>query len=121
MRILNYHTRTYQNLKSMARRKKTGELEMFRNIWDTMKPLERVSYVSGVTIREFSPVNWHHVLVKGKYPEFTLCEWNIVLLTFEEHRMVDNIPRSVLEAKDEWKDYWKLYDRLVEIANNKQL
>jgi hypothetical protein len=40
---------------------------------------------------------FHHVLPKSKYPEFRLCEWNILLLHPEVHdqaeRNIDKTPK----------------------------
>lgn len=55
-------------------------------------------------------VFFHHVLPKEKYPEASLDEQNIILLTLEEHNQVEmdiyryeevNIRRNLLKAKYE--------------------
>jgi hypothetical protein len=49
------------------------------------------SEVSGTPIYgEMSSANFHHILPKSKYPEATLDEKNIIILTLDEHANVEN-------------------------------
>lgn len=68
-------------------RKKTGELDLFKQIW-TERPHE--SEVSGELLYEFSPAYFAHLLSKGAYPGFRLKKENIILMTFEEHQLFDH-------------------------------
>jgi len=69
-------------------RKKTGELEVFEMIW---KERAHKSFLSGKKLRKFSPTYFAHVLSKAqnKYPKFKLYKKNIILLTPEEHYLLD--------------------------------
>jgi hypothetical protein len=77
----------------MKKRKPTGELELFKKIWAER---DRVSFLSGKPLN-FTPGTsfWFscfaHVLskAKNKYPEYMLNELNIILLTPEEHFLLD--------------------------------
>ena len=70
----------------MKKRKPTGELELFKEIWE-----ERIhiSFLSGTPIKYFDVKCFAHVLNKGKYPKFRLNKDNIVLLTPTEHNLLD--------------------------------
>ncbi len=76
-----------------TKKKVTGELELFKEIWTERK---HVSHFSGALIAEFDVEYFMHVLPKGKnqYPHFKLYKKNIVLGTRDEHYMHHNIPRS---------------------------
>ena len=66
----------------------SSETELFKHIWDTTP---HYSYVSGIPIREPSPANFAHVLSKAvnRYPHFRLFPDNIILVTQEEHNLID--------------------------------
>jgi|TARA_R110002126_G_scaffold116164_2_gene255463 hypothetical protein len=82
--------------------------EFFLQLW---KKLPHYSMVSGKYLgKEPLTVFFHHVLPKEKYPEASLDEQNIILLTLEEHNQVEmdiyryeevNIRRNLLKAKYE--------------------
>lgn len=64
------------------------ETELFRHVWDTVP---HYSYVSGIPITEPSPANFAHVLSKAvnRHPHFRLNPDNILLVTREEHNLID--------------------------------
>jgi hypothetical protein len=73
------------------KRKPTGERKVFDSIWG--KRPHR-SFLSGADINWVEGTDFYvnvfaHVLAKGKYPKFRLLEENILLLTVEEHRLLD--------------------------------
>lgn len=74
-----------------AKKKVTGELELFQALWAVRK---HVSHFSGEQIQEFAPVHFMHILSKKLYPHFRLHIKNIVLGTEDEHHMHHNIARS---------------------------
>ena len=64
-------------------------LEIFKEIW---MEREHVSFVSGRDILWFSPSCFAHVLPKGEgfFPEYKFRKENIVLVTIEEHGLIDH-------------------------------
>ena len=73
------------------RYKPTGEKDLFDHIWETR---EHVSFLSGRSLDEFAKGIFYthmfaHVLAKGQYPKLRLNEENIVLLTPDEHWLLD--------------------------------
>ena len=76
--------------------KKTGELELFKKIWEE-RP--HVSEVSGKPLGNFKPMYFSHVLTKGAYPGFRLNKDNIVLKTEHEHQLWEFGTR---EQRDEY-------------------
>lgn len=87
-------------------RKKTGELELFREIW---KGSDETSFVSGRRIYNPGPSNFHHVLTKGAYPRFRLYKKNIVLLTTEEHNKIHTWSRyKLLKESLDWEKIFNL-------------
>lgn len=95
------------------KRKITGEAAFFRGLWDKMKPFQRTSFVSGVNIRHFHPIHFHHVLPKSRFEAFRLWEENIVLLTQDEHNAIHSKARSDLEGLPEWEAYFELEASLL--------
>ena len=79
------------------KRKKTGELELFIEIYNE-RP--HVSYISEEPIRQFDVSCFAHVLNKNVYPELRLEKINIALITKEEHRIFD---RGTLKDREEYK------------------
>ncbi len=67
--------------------KRTGELEVFKEIWEE-RP--RICFVSGEAIKGFNVQCFAHVLPKGSFPTLRLEKYNIVLLTPEMHFMYDH-------------------------------
>lgn len=111
---------------SFKPRAATGELMLFRAIWDSLPANKRISCVSGIML-EFSPSIFMHVLPKGRYPEYRLLWENILLGTQEEHFLIDQGSTKQREAYilfckesgiqasfDVFYDYkQELYNRLV--------
>lgn len=91
------------------KRKKTGELELFKEIWNE-RPHE--SEVSGELIYEFSVSCFAHVLSKGAYPSYRLDKRNIVLMTPEEHHLFDF---KTDKAKQDKRFSW-VFDRKEELV-----
>lgn len=61
--------------------------EMFLDMW---KRKPHKSEVSGTYLgKEPMSTYFHHILPKEKYPDACLDEENIILLSFEEHQMVE--------------------------------
>ena len=62
---------------------------MFSSIWNE-RP--HVSFISGVPITNPGPENFAHVLAKGlnQYPNFRFNPENVVLVTYEEHFIIDS-------------------------------
>ncbi len=58
-------------------RKKTGELECFKLIWEKRPHFCEVCKSS---IREAKPANFAHILAKSTYPSLRLVEENIAIL-----------------------------------------
>lgn len=65
-------------------------LSMFMDVWHKR---EHYSEISGRWLGK-EPLSYffHHILPKNKYPDATLDEENIILLTFEEHQKVEADP-----------------------------
>jgi len=73
--------------------KPTGELPLFKKIWQERGPY---SQVSGEFLGEFSVAYFAHILpkAKNKYPLFKLNPQNIILMTLHEHHTFDNLPHK---------------------------
>lgn len=70
--------------------------EFFFSIWET-RP--HVSEVSGTFLGSTpSTVFFHHILPKSKYKEAAYDKNNIILLTFDEHTLVENNPNIFEEV-----------------------
>jgi len=99
----------YQYIK-----KKTGEREVFEMIWNER---EHKSFLSGKALGTFCVSYFAHVLSKAqnKYPKFKLYKKNIILLTIEEHHLLDQgteKARKEYEIKENcsFNKIKKLYD-----------
>ena len=77
---LRKDTKNYQ-----YKRKPTGEKALFEEIWDE-RP--RVSFLSGKEL-DFSVSIFAHVLNKKDFPKYRLYKKNIILLTPDEHFLLD--------------------------------
>ena len=71
----------------MLKRKKTGELDLFKEIWEE-RPHK--SEISNTPIPFFHPQHFAHILPKSAYPRYRLEKQNIILLTREEHFRFDH-------------------------------
>jgi hypothetical protein len=67
--------------------KKTGELEIFKQIWEER---EHFCYVCNSPLYVFDVWNFGHVLSKGAMPSLRLNKDNIVLLCRKHHDEYDN-------------------------------
>jgi hypothetical protein len=93
--------------KLKAKRKVTGELNVFMEIW------EERPHVCFITDKEIKAheVNincFAHVFPKGAYPELRLEKKNILLVTPEVHHDQHTMGEEGLKAKYEW-DRWINY------------
>lgn len=75
--------------KEIEKKMRTHEMfEFFLEIW---KKRSHFSEVSGKSLgKEPLSIYFHHIFPKNKYPEYCFDEDNIVILTFEEHQMIEN-------------------------------
>ena len=69
------------------KRKKTGELELFLELWDE-RP--HVCQVSGDYLPEFSVGCMAHCLTKGAYGSMRLNKKNIIFMRYDLHHMYDH-------------------------------
>jgi hypothetical protein len=104
-----------------------GELKMFEHIWDTR---EHISFLSdkplGVVKNGHMWVNvFAHVLAKGlaKYPKFKLYSKNVILLTPEEHNLLDFCSEAQRQAYAAVNgcDWQKVYDFREELKEEYKL
>lgn len=86
-----------QKIINEQRKEDTKKLhEFFLEIWNKLPPYRRVCYETGQQLRS-PPLStyFHHVLAKKEYPEYRLCEWNIVLLHPDVHDQAEkNIDKT---------------------------
>lgn len=94
-------------------KEKTGEAEMFAEIW---KEREHKSQVSGTPIYYPRPANFAHILRKAAnaYPRFKLYKKAVWILTEDEHFEYDNGLHSELRELPEWKNLFLLRDELLQ-------
>jgi len=102
------------------------EIELYHKIWDMR---DHVSFLSGKPLVSKGSSFWHnqfaHVLAKGKakYPMFKLYSKNIILLTPEEHNLLDFCSKDDrdkygLRNRCDWNKVVNLIDELKEEYNN---
>ncbi len=98
------------------KRKATGEKEVFAEIW---KERLHKSQISDEPIHEPAPINFMHVLAKGKnkYPKYKLLKINIVLATDDEHFAWDNA-RHLIVNDERWAWLFELEAELKEKYKN---
>jgi len=106
-------------------KKPTGELAMFNEIWK-----ERVhkSFLTGISLDQYAgtpyfPNLFAHVLNKKSYPLYRLVKQNIILLTPEEHNLMDlgtiekrlNYANKIkdLGGKCDWMEIYRLREKLI--------
>ena len=80
------------------KRKTTGEMAFFGQIWMNTPMYHRTCFVTGERINNFHPMIFAHILPKGEFPELRLDEANIVLMRADLHSKQHSVPRSELEA-----------------------
>lgn len=103
-----YNKKTKTKIKT---KKKTGELDVFIEIWNE-RP--NFSQVSGKPIAVFSVWCFAHILSKGAYPAYRLDKRNIYLVLPEEHVLYDTGDRGALEDDPQWKELFEIKQMLVE-------
>jgi hypothetical protein len=103
-----YNKKTKTKIKT---KKKTGELDVFIEIWNE-RP--HFSQVSGKPITVFSVWCFAHILSKGAYPSYRLDKRNIYLVLPEEHVLYDNGDRGALEDDPAWKELFEIKQMLIE-------
>lgn len=102
----------------------SGQMALFQVIWNTR---ERVSFISGKPLAKYEGTNlfpnlFAHVLSKAqnKYHKFKLYDKNIVLLTPEEHTLLDHgseDQRQKYKANNPSADWEKLYNLRDQLKN----
>ena len=103
-----------------AIKKESGEpkeADVFKEIWESLKPNERKSFVSGKILRDNENARaWYfsHVLPKGKnkYPMFKYYKKNIVLKEFEENQLWEN-HQYKLKDNPLWDHVFELKENLL--------
>jgi hypothetical protein len=108
------HKKGKLKLKPKRARKVTGELELFKEIWEERK---HVSYVSGVELGEFNVCFFAHILSKGAYPRYRLRKDNIILLTFDEHQLLDFASHKI-NGDPNWDEVMYLKEKLKKEYNS---
>lgn len=93
--------------------KVTGEKKVFDKIWSERN---HVSRISGIQLEQFVPTFYFnlfaHILCKKDYPGFRLEPANIVLITPEEHSVLDsgNIDKRVEYSERMFNEYGVVVD-----------
>ena len=108
-------------ISKVAQKKANGEpkeADIFREIWESLKPNERVSFVTGKVLSDNENARaWYfsHVLPKGKakYPMFKYYKKNIVLKEFKEHELWE-LHQKDLEGNPLWDNVFRLKEELIE-------
>lgn len=107
-------------IKQVKPIKKISSVRALRNdklkiLYDSiLSTRKHVSFVSGLKI-EGTYVNCAHVLPKGIYKEYALCDFNIVLLTAEEHHLFDHGTKEQrIKYAIEHNCYWIILYQLVD-------
>lgn len=77
--------------KGLKPRKKTGERDLFLEIWQE-RP--HVCNRCGEKLHEFSTSLFHHIRPKGRYPELRLDKDNIELICFYCHYKEHNFAKG---------------------------
>jgi hypothetical protein len=90
--------------------KKTGELELFQEIWNE-RPHK--SEISGIPLYSFNVSCFHHILLKSTYPEYRLNKDNIIMLTAQEHLDVHSKPlEDLIQEKYMWNEIQERKNKL---------
>ena len=91
----------------------TGEADLFVEIWESLEPEERVSFITGHSLEdqhEMRTYYFAHVLGKGNSPKFRLYKKNIVLLNFHEHKLWDTARFKIRENPHLMQLWQKMFD-----------
>lgn len=101
-------------LKPLSKVKKpTGELELFKQIWDE-RP--RYSEVSGEPLGAFNVRYFSHVISKGSRPDLRLEPINIMLMTCAEHELWEF--GSMAQKLQSGINFTSVYERLQWLKEN---
>ena len=113
-----------QNKKPLSERsiQGTGEKKMFQEIWKTR---EHISFLSRKGLNVYDGTKfWYscfaHVLPKGKYPKLKINPENIVLLTPEEHRLLDQGTEDQ-RKKYQQENYYADWDKIFKLKDKLKL
>lgn len=123
------HQIKHSNKKSTIKQsnKNSGQKELFDQIW---KQREHKSWLTGKSLDKFEGTDFYpnlfaHLLSKLNYKKWKLKPDNIILLTPEEHRLLD---QGTEEQRQEYKykvekqgykcDWEKLYELIEEYKQN---
>lgn len=91
-------------------RKATGELNMFREIWEER---EHRCWITGNVINEPSPQCFAHILGKGGYPKYRLNKDNILLMDPHIHHLQHSLGKSVLiERYPKFLEFFEQQDQM---------
>lgn len=70
--------------------------QFFRDLWDKQEDEQGSCYcyetgqeLSGYKFRS-NTCCYHHILAKSKYPDYSMEDWNIVILHPDVHTLVEN-------------------------------
>lgn len=89
-------------------KKSTGELKLFKEIWEERK---HKSELSGNPLLPYGHFQWHwqflHILSKGTYPKWKLEKKNIILGTVDEHQNQDHIEKFIQLRQKLTAEYYK--------------
>lgn len=92
------------------KKKVTGELELFKEIWNE-RP--HISEISRKPIPMFDINCFHHILTKGAFPEHRLNKENIIILTRSEHKDVHQYSIDELVYKNTiWSVLKEKYEQI---------
>jgi hypothetical protein len=100
-----------------------NEVELYHKIWEIR---EHKSFLTGLPLVKEGSNFWHnqfaHVLAKGKakYPNFKLYSENIILLTPQEHNLLDFCDKDdrtkyALRYGCDWERVYTHRDKLIEM------
>jgi len=122
--ICKFHYKWKPKIKKVILPKNTGQLALFDQIWNT-RP--HVSELSGGPLDKYYNTPFFiwlfaHVLDKKNYPLFIIEEENIMLMSPEEHRLLDHGDSDHREAYNEDHKYtanWDLFFQKKGYLKNK--
>lgn len=120
LRVDKSKPKSIQKVSIKRNSKPSGELFLFKEIWNTRK---HISFVTGLKIEpdEFSVSLFHHVVAKSKTEKARLDERNIIIITPFEHMLIHF---GTIEQRENygyaegWKRIEELKQQLLEEYNN---
>lgn len=128
--LVFYQTNTVKQAKKDAKKRQsglkgkryvtTGELALFREVWNERKHMSEVSGKPLVdTDDRFWISQFSHILPKGLYPEFRLLKENIVLQTALEHKAWGTKQYTLVDDTD-WAWVFEKEEELRIRANHRE-